>query len=324
MLDIIVTHYKEPWEVGKPLFDILGLQRGINFAEMRVLLVNDGEENHLPDELFKEYPYRVEQIDITHGGVSAARNAGMDHATAEWINFCDFDDTYTNVYALRDVMNVLPNPNYDMLWADCLSENFNENEDGLVFIPERAIFVFLHGKYYRRSWLVESGLRFDPDFRFQEDSLFNALVLAILDYHRIGRIKAFTPPFAWCRRNGSVTLSGGPEDVATMFHFMRNVKVCEYYIEHLPEDRIRDMVVRSTYDAYLMANSKTGVTEDFRLDVINRFGKFIRKYDKYYGRPEDDILLQIEDVSRYELEDKRVPTDYETVTMWKDMVKGEI
>ena len=109
-----------------------------------------------------------------------------------------------------------------------------------------------------------------------------------------------------------------------MFHFMRNVKVCEYYIEHLPEDRIRDMVVRSTYDAYLMANSKTGVTENFRLDVIDRFGKFIRKYDKYYGRPEDDILQQIEDVSRYELEDKRVPTDYETVTMWKDMVKGEI
>ena len=44
-LDLIVTHYKEPWSVGKKFFDMLALQRDINFDDVGVILVNDGEEN---------------------------------------------------------------------------------------------------------------------------------------------------------------------------------------------------------------------------------------------------------------------------------------
>ena len=42
LLDIIVPHYKEPWEVGRPLFEMLALQRGVSFSDFRVILVNDG------------------------------------------------------------------------------------------------------------------------------------------------------------------------------------------------------------------------------------------------------------------------------------------
>ena len=47
-LDIIVPHYKEPWDVCRYLFSSLELQRGVPFNMVRVIVVNDGsnaEEN---------------------------------------------------------------------------------------------------------------------------------------------------------------------------------------------------------------------------------------------------------------------------------------
>lgn len=324
MLDIIVTHYREPWEVGKPLFDMLSLQRGINFGDIRVLLINDGEENHLPDDLFSGYPYTVEQIDIPHGGVSAARNAGMDHATAEWINFCDFDDTYSNCYALRDVMNVLPAKNYDFLWTKLIAEDFTESEDTLVVMPYKSLFVFLHGKYYRRQWLIDNRLRFDTSFTFQEDSLFNAMLLALLDYHKIGQIKTMFPPYIWCRRGNSVTKSDGHEEKGTWAHFRRNCKVCDFYLDHLPEYRLSEMIVRTTYDTYYMITSNQEISFDLKSKIIDGFRELMDKYGKCYRKPSDDILRQIQDVSRSELLDKPVDGDYETVTQWKDMITRKV
>ena len=58
-LDLIITHYKSPFELGRPFFDMVALQRNIDFNDVGVILVNDGEESALPDELFKDYPYKV-------------------------------------------------------------------------------------------------------------------------------------------------------------------------------------------------------------------------------------------------------------------------
>ena len=45
-LDLIVTHYREPWEVGKQLFDMIAMQREVDFRDISVILVNDGTRTH--------------------------------------------------------------------------------------------------------------------------------------------------------------------------------------------------------------------------------------------------------------------------------------
>ena len=75
-LDLIVTHYKEPWSVGRKFFEMLAMQRNVNFDDVSVILVNDGEENCLDSGLFMDYPFEVCQMSIQKGGVSKARNAG--------------------------------------------------------------------------------------------------------------------------------------------------------------------------------------------------------------------------------------------------------
>ena len=70
-LDIIIPHYKEPWETCKYLFDTIATQRGIDFKDIRALVVNDGD-CILSESAFCDYPYKVEYLVKEHGGVSAA------------------------------------------------------------------------------------------------------------------------------------------------------------------------------------------------------------------------------------------------------------
>ena len=81
LLDIIVTHYNEPWEVVRNFFNMLDLQRGINFDDIRVILIHDGTKAY-PDSYFSERPYRVDQHSISHRGIAKVRNYGIKIADA--------------------------------------------------------------------------------------------------------------------------------------------------------------------------------------------------------------------------------------------------
>lgn len=324
LLDIVVPHYKEPWEIGAPLFKMLAIQRGIDFRQIRVIVVNDGAENELDAELFSEFPYETVQISIPHAGISAARNAGLDYSDAEWINFCDFDDTYSNVYALRDVLEQLQRKDFDMLWVKMIVENFVGGANMLFISPERTNFVFTHGKFYRRSYLKEIGVRFDSELEYNEDSLFNAQIIALLDYHRIGEIRCMTPPYIWCRRENSVTSREGAKDPATYGHFLRNCKITQFYLDnHLERDRISDMVVRVIYDTYYMLCS-TNISKVMNRKILGEFKVYLQKFGSYWRRPDIDTLNKIKWLAEYELGEAEKPLDkrFKTVEKWMTLHCG--
>ena len=324
MLDIVITHYKEPWETGAPLFRMIALQRGIDFKDIRVILINDGSEGAIPKEKIEEehYPFHTDVVTIPHGGISAARNAGIDASEAEWITFCDFDDTYASVYSLRDVLTLLPAENFDLLWGKMLVEDFLHGKDSVYKSPEQAKFVFTHYKFYRRSFLLENDIRFDTDLTYNEDSLFNAIIIAVLDYHRIGEIKAAFPGYIWCRRGNSVTNKDGAKDPATYGHFRRNWKVCDFYLEHLPKHRLKDMFVRTIYDTYYMLNTEK-ISREMHDRIAKEFHEELKKYAQYWYVPEKDILEKIQWLAKHELGEEdswNLPADPETVHGW--MIKN--
>lgn len=319
MLDIIITHYKEPWETGRKLFQMIDLQRGVDFSRFHVMVVNDGG-HRLPEDELKRLSYPVEQIDIEHGGISKARNTGIDRSTAPFLMFCDFDDTFTNLYALRDILSILP-CDYDMLWTHLMVEDCTGGKDWIYNTPERQRFVFIHGKVYRRQFLIEQNIRFDERMTFQEDSLFNATITARTDFKRIGQIKAPITPYVWIRRQNSVTNSGR-DDEATYWHFRRNLKVTDEN-KGTPE-KYAGMITRTAYDAYFMCMGrrashaiKKRIEKEFKEWIIPRVGEF--------GKVTDDIMAKIIDVSRLELldADERVPEDPETVKDWIEKITQE-
>lgn len=321
MLDIVITHYKEPYEVGKKLFQMIDLQRFINFDDIKVIVINDGG-NMLPQEELDRFGYPIEQVNIPHGGISAARNAGIEHGTNEWIMFCDFDDMFVNVYALHDILSILPAKDFDFLWTQIMVEDNVYGYEQLCLSPERQKLVFVHGKVYRRKYLIDNDFKFKVGMNFQEDSLFNATIIAKLDFHRIGQIKTPMPSYAWIRRENSVTNSGREEE-ATYAHFMRNLFVTEENKDDY--DRYCGMITRTAYDTYYMIKGHR-IGKEMKEKILSEFIPWIRERITEFGRVDARILEQIQDVSSYELVDKGdiIPDSYTDVSNWiKQIMNGK-
>ena len=314
MLDIIITHYKEPFEVGEKLLTMIGMQRCIDFEQIRVLIVHDGTPE-FDSKLFEHLPYTVEQITIDHGGVSKARKAGIDHATGKWIMFCDFDDSFASIFSLREIMNVLDTDFYDMLWSRILAEDYVSGKQLLYYVPDKQRFVFCHGKVYRRQFLKESGIRFREELVFNEDSCFNACIIAHTPHTRIGEINSKMPIYCWIRRQSSVTNSGR-EDEASYGHFRRNLIVTGEY-EGTDDERLFGMVTRTVYDAYYMVLGKRNSMQ-MRRRILDEFTPWIAERIDLFGKVDDKTLDEIRDISRMELiePDEIIPDEHERIETW--------
>ena len=319
MLDIIITHYKEPWEVCRKLFWMIDLQRMVDWEQITVTVVNDGGFR-LPEERLAELHYPVHQLDIPHGGISAARNAGMENAKGEWIMYCDCDDTYENIYALRDIQNILSKEaeeRFDMLWCKCTAEDNIKNTDLLYVIPEKQVFVFCHGKIYRRRFLMDEGIRFDTSLTFNEDSHFNAVIIARTPHTRIGQVRTHAPAYSWIRRGNSVTTREGVDDEAELNQFHRNLMVTEENRLHRGYENYCGMVTRTAYDVYYMMYGKR-LTMRGKRRIYDEFAPWIRERRTAFGQVPPEILDQIREISRMELLEpgEIVPDSHETVAEW--------
>ena len=216
-LDIIVTHYRLPFSAGKQIFDTIAVQRGINFSDIRVLVVNDGYESMLPAECFERYPYKVEQIVIPHSGVSVARNKGIDSSDAEWVLVCDFDDGFYTTYALARFFNEMK-PGINVITAQFFQECL---EDGR-FVLKRFMGrdgIFIHAKMFRRQWLIDHGLRFNDNLTLHEDSFFITLCLFTALESEVALIDEFL--YIWQYNPMSASRLGGDFTLRTFDHWVR-------------------------------------------------------------------------------------------------------
>lgn len=108
--------------------------------EYEIILVDDGSPDRCP-EICDESARRYGNIRVVHrenGGLSAARNSGLDVAQGEYVQFVDSDD-----YLEPNVLKTL----VDRMDADCLDVlrfNYqNVNERGEVFEPNKVSKPFV-------------------------------------------------------------------------------------------------------------------------------------------------------------------------------------
>lgn len=71
-----------------------------DFKDFELLLIDDGSKDDSP-AICDEYAEKDSRVRVFHkenGGVSSARNVGLDHAQGEWVTFIDSDDFITGGY----------------------------------------------------------------------------------------------------------------------------------------------------------------------------------------------------------------------------------
>ena len=157
------------------------------YGDIEILLVNDGSRDQslaICQRLAQE-DGRIRLIDKPNGGVSSARNAGLDAARGDYVMFCDSDDWVEPDWCECLVSNCGPG---DMAIcesdrADLITEHDADTEEAerreLLHYPLLASSLW--NKLFLRSVIEEAGLRFDEKLRLGEDLCFVLAYLCLID-----------------------------------------------------------------------------------------------------------------------------------------------
>lgn len=188
------------------------------YMNWKLVLVDDGSTDGaagLCDQL-AEMDSRIEVIHKPNGGVSSARNAGIDAAIGEYITFCDSDDYLEPDYLAALLQTAESNPDCGHIWC-CFQtvtgyqkENAVPNYSAAEAVQRYTLqdYMTLHemwldagpcNKLYRSDIIKSSGVRFPEDLSLGEDWLFN---LAYIDASKNDRIAVITKPlYNYVREN---------------------------------------------------------------------------------------------------------------------------
>ncbi len=96
LISVVIPVYK----VEKYLRECVDSVINQTYKNLDIILVDDGSPDKCPaicDE-YAEKDTRVRVIHRKNGGLSAARNSGIDIARGEYITFIDSDDYVSRVY----------------------------------------------------------------------------------------------------------------------------------------------------------------------------------------------------------------------------------
>lgn len=88
-----------------------------SYQNIEIILVDDGSPDNSPSicDEYAALDSRVKVIHKSNGGLSDARNAGLDIATGEYLMFLDSDDWWDDASALEKISEKLSETNCDVL-----------------------------------------------------------------------------------------------------------------------------------------------------------------------------------------------------------------
>lgn len=323
-LDIIVPHYKEPWRIGSKLFDMLNLQRGIEPGDFRVILVQDGEEGALDHFYLSWEDYKIKTVKIPHGGVSAARNAGIEAAEAEWICFCDFDDMHTSVFSLKVALEAIRKADKDgivYLWNRFSEEGRDPDTGEYIIFRHDWDMTFIHGRFYKRQFLIDNQIRFNPELTFGEDQDFNTIAQIVAGEERVREIKE--PIYLWCTNDESVTRSQKDKSVFYPKMLQHRFATLEELRRRGIEDEYTAAVVRTAVDCYYEMNGP-----DVPENIRNSRGQFAAWWKDHRSdfamAPRSLVSSIVEVVRRNAIEHRGTLIEEITLGQWLTGIDEEI
>ena len=153
------------------------------FTDFELLLINDGstDSSSVICNEYAEIDKRVRVFHKPNGGVSSARNMGLDNACGEWITFVDSDDLIGSSY-LEDMIvkadadlivssfQIIGN---DEWFDNSIDESYYSQDEIKFFLDKYVLSTVLCApwcKLFKNSLI--SDLRFNIKLSSNEDSVF--------------------------------------------------------------------------------------------------------------------------------------------------------
>lgn len=232
-LSIIIPFYnKEPyiWE----LLDCL--QPQLN-NDVEVVIVDDGSVK----ELKVDRPY-MKVIRKLNGGVSSARNVGIESSTGEYISFIDADDLVSKSF-VKDILARIPFDYLEMSWKT-LPGCIPEYDVKLNTMNERLKNPSVCTRVFNREFIGD--LRFNENKDGAEDEEFTRKL------NLTKGLRAVIKDYSYFYRTSTETsatkryLSGGLNTRRIVYYFNHVTSDMKYLIKEIREEDKKNEVIVMT------------------------------------------------------------------------------
>ena len=288
-LQILIPQYKETEDIIKPLLDSIEIQQNVDLAnDVGVIIVNDGTDVHLSKEFLEKYSYQIEYYLNEHKGVSATRNACLDHATADYVMFCDADDMFYNACGLYIIFREFDG-GFDSFASVFVEETRDPITKQPVYINHDMDSTFVHGKVHRRQFLIDNNIRWSDNLTIHEDSYFNCLCQRLAK-----QLKHCPSPFyLWRWRDASVCRHD-PKYILKTYNNMldSNTALIEQFLSRNRKEDAMFYATSMIYDAYFTMNKDEWLNQEnreYRYATERRFKEYWLKYKQLH----DETPLQL-------------------------------
>lgn len=290
-LEILIPQYNETDEVIKPLLDSIALQQNVPMDEIGVIICNDGSDTFLSEELIHAYPFDIQYYKEPHRGVSATRNACLDHATADYVMFCDADDMFYNACGLWILFREME-VGFDSLVSMFVEETRNPDNKQVEYINHEMDSTFVHGKVHNRKYLINKKIRFNDKLTIHEDSYFNILCQNLSENVKYCQ----TPFYLWKWRDDSVCRHD-PKYILKTYRNMldSNDALIDEFLSRGMLDKAAFFAVFMIFDAYYTMNKPEWIdqeNQEYRNSTELRFSKWFKKHeDMWNSIPINDKMV---------------------------------
>ena len=143
-----------------------------SYKNLEIIVVNDGSNDGETNQIFQEL-LGVIKVFKPNGGLSSARNAGIQVSSGEFILLLDSDDKIHPEYIEKAVTALMNNP--DVSYVGCYTRNFEAYgyaQAPVGFIPELMLFMntnVVNSTNLYRSTAIQKAGNFDEELISYED-----------------------------------------------------------------------------------------------------------------------------------------------------------
>lgn len=251
--------------------------------DFEVICVNDGSKDETLEVLQKwkkKGTLKVKIVDKENGGVSSARNAGLECAEGKYVIFLDADDAYHEEYVER-LIGAIETFGTDVAYCrldrkfENVMQSISEVKAPVMQTQTEAMHNLLYrmgefGFYcyvYRRDFLEKISLKFDCNTKFGEDREFNWKYLCHC------QTACFVDaPLYWYRvNNQSATRAKASWRKTDLLHAVKRI---EKYLEE------NDCEYSDEFNSYMYARAMWAVAKTFAVSGAKElFERLGHEYD---------------------------------------------
>lgn len=293
-----------------------------SFTDFELLLIDDGSTDGSENicDIYAEKDSRVRVFHKENGGVSSARNLGLDEAKGEWICFVDSDDELlpdglkvmaegiSKEVSLVMAGYVICDDNGSLIYSiDKLISYLIDPRQAAkeMFMPtDYGYQGYICSKLLRLSEVRKNKIRFSEVVFFNEDRLFLTQYICAMEKSACYNTK---PVYAYYERSGSAMMllkkGFNPKFVTD---FEAQVMMRENVWSRFLDGELREL---SDYEVYRSYRRIVGMIDEFQVDdkallhqlyskLISTIGR--RKFIKYeYCRDKRRVHNKVKKLLRY-------------------------